>query len=310
VKRVLVVHYSQSGQLTEILDSIAGPLRECDGIEVTSERLQPIPRYPFPWPFYRFLDVFPESVLLEPPALESLGIDGQMRFDLVILGYTVWYLSPSPPVTAFLRSDAAKVLKGVPVVTVVNARDKWLTAQERVKAELARLGARLIDHVAFVHQGNPAQHLATTLRWMWTGRKDPFWGAFPAAGVDPGEIRAASRFGGAIREALVSGEEIAGGPLLTHLGAVKVDEDTVLQERLAHPNFVFWAKLIRSAGEPGSLWRAPLLLLFSLYLGGMILAALPVVVMYKLFLRPFLRRRTERWVRYYEQPSGSSTAAP
>lgn len=308
MKRVLVVHYSQSGQLTEILESIVGPLRERPGIEVAVERLNPIRPYPFPWPFYRFLDVFPESVLLEPPEIEPVGFDPKARFDLVILGYTVWYLAPSLPVTAFLKSRAAEVLQDAPVITVVNARDKWLSAQERVKRELSRLGARLIDNVALVHQGNPAQHLLTTLRWMWTGKKDPFWRAFPPAGVDAAEIRAAARFGGAIREALETGEVRTGRPTLVRLGAVKVDDETVLQERLVYPHFVFWAKLIRAAGGPGSLLRAPLLLLFSMYLGAMILAAAPVVFFYKLFLRRFLRRRTERWIAYYEQPSGSSTA--
>ena len=242
--------------------------------------------------------------------MEPFTFDSKVKFDLVILAYTVWYLAPSPPVTAFLKSPEAEVMKDAPVITVVNARDKWLTAQENVKAELSRVGARLIDNVALVHQGNPFQHLVTTLRWMWTGKKNAFWGVFPPAGVDNPEIRRAARFGRAMREALETGEISRGRPILQGLGAAKVDEDMVIQEYLAHPNFVFWAKLIRAAGASGSPLRAPLLLLFGLYLLGLLLLAAPILVLYKLLLRPFTRAKTARLIAHYERPSGSSTEKP
>jgi hypothetical protein len=302
-----VVHYSQSGQLTRIVESILSPLRRTPEIEIVLESPSPIQPYPFPWPVHRFLAAFPESVAMDPPEIRPPALDPEPHFDLVILAYTVWYLAPSPPITAFLRSEAAKVMKDTPVITVVNARDKWLTAQERVKEELARVGGRLIDNVAFVHQGNSIQHLVTTLRWLWTGRTDAFWRLFPPAGVDASEIEGASRFGRAIRDALARGECAAGRPILDGLGAARVSEDIVIQEALAYPHFVFWANLIRAAGKPGSARRAPLLLLFSLYLSGMVLAAIPILVLYKLFLRPWSRKKAERWIAYYELPSGSST---
>jgi hypothetical protein len=293
--------------LTRILESIVGPLRRSAGIEIALESLSPIRPYPFPWPVHRFLAVFPESVLMEPPEIRPPSFDPEPGFDLVILAYTVWYLSPSPPVAAFLKSEAARVMRDTPVITVVNARDKWLTAQERVKRELARLGAQLIDNVALVHQGNSIQHLVTTLRWLWTGRKDAFWRVFPPAGVADSEVLAASRFGDAIREALERSESLHGGPILQGLGAAKVSEGMVVQEALAYPNFLVWAKLIRAAGKPGSPQRVPLLLLFSLYLAFMVLAALPVMALYGLFLRPWAREKSRTLIAYYERPSGSST---
>ena len=310
MKRVLVIYYSQSGQLIDIVQSILSPVRESPQVEITLEELKPVNPYPFPWPFFRFLEVFPESVLMEPPEMEPFAFDAKAEFDLVILAYTVWYLAPAPPMAAFLKSPEAAIMKDVPVITVVNARDKWLMAQEKVKAELNRIGARLIDNAAFIHQGSPFQHLVSTLRWMWTGKKTAFWGMFPPAGVDDREIRGAARFGEAIREALESGEISRGRPVLRGLGAVKVDQDCVIQETLARPDFVFWAKLIRAAGKPGSFQRAPLLLLFGLQLLCLLAAAAPILVLYKLFFEQSLRRKIEQRIKYYEQPSGSSTEKP
>jgi hypothetical protein len=57
MKRVLVIHYSQSGQLTNIVRSFLRPLIEAKDIEIVWEELQPAQPYPFPWPLYRFFDV-------------------------------------------------------------------------------------------------------------------------------------------------------------------------------------------------------------------------------------------------------------
>ena len=103
MKRVLAVGYTQTGQLRRALDSLLGGL-DPDQVEVHVEDLRPRPEYPFPWPFYRFLDAFPESVLGVPPELEKPGFDPDEEWDLVILAYTVWFLAPSLPVQAFLRS--------------------------------------------------------------------------------------------------------------------------------------------------------------------------------------------------------------
>ncbi|HEY8240687.1 MAG TPA: dialkylresorcinol condensing enzyme [Kiritimatiellia bacterium] len=299
MKRILVIYYSQTGQLRRILDSMLAPLGGAAGVEITWWDVQPAKPYPFPWPVPRFLDVFPESVLMVPPELKPLPAPPREPFDLVVLAYTVWYLAPSPPISAFLQSPAADVLRGRPVITVVNARDKWLTAQEMVKDQLAKLGAKLIDNVAFIHAGNPLQHTVTTLRWMWTGKKEAF-GSFPAAGVSETDIRAAQRFGEAICRALEQGTLAAGGPTLKGLGAVSVDNSTVLQEEIARVVFRCWARWIRAAGRMGRIARSAMLLLFGACLLVLLLLAAPLV----LLLMPFLRKSLPARCTYYEQPSG------
>src|SRR5258707_13402758 len=132
MKKVLVIQYTQSGQLSDVLRNFTAPLASAEGIALTVETLRPKTPFPFPWPILRFFDTFPETVYLDAPELEALSVNAGERFDLVILGYQAWFLSPSLPTTAFLRSDAAKkLLKDTPVVTVVACRDMWLMAQEQ-----------------------------------------------------------------------------------------------------------------------------------------------------------------------------------
>ena len=108
MKRVLLISYSQTGQLTGVARSIAGPLIESPSVELVQETLEPESPYPFPWPFLTFFDTFPETVHAKPRALKPLSRAADPPFDLVVLAYQVWFLSPSPPMTAFLQSTAAE----------------------------------------------------------------------------------------------------------------------------------------------------------------------------------------------------------
>ena len=61
MKKILVIYYSQSGQLTEIVRSVLRPLEKNEAISVTYEELRPIKQFPFPWTRHEFLDAFPEA---------------------------------------------------------------------------------------------------------------------------------------------------------------------------------------------------------------------------------------------------------
>ena len=173
LKRVLVLAYSQSGQLSQITERILEPLRSDAGIAIHVELLRPLKPYPFPWPFFIFLDAFPESAHMVPPQLERLTLNGDEDFDLVILPYQVWFLAPSLPVTAFLKHPLAqKLLAGKPVVTVIACRNMWMLAQEKMKALLRACDARLQDNVVLVDPSPTMASLITTPLWMWTGLRE------------------------------------------------------------------------------------------------------------------------------------------
>src|SRR5882757_8753855 len=50
VKRVLVVHFSQTGQLARVVRRLVAPLAAAPDVRVTEEVLRPRTPYPFPWP--------------------------------------------------------------------------------------------------------------------------------------------------------------------------------------------------------------------------------------------------------------------
>jgi hypothetical protein len=300
MNRVLVVHFSQTGQLARIVRRLVSPL--AGEAELVEEVLRPRSPYPFPWPLLRFFDTMPESVLLDPPALEPVRADG--HFDLVVLAYQVWFLSPSGPVTAFLKSDAGKrLLRGRPVVTVIGCRNMWLNAQETVKRLVHDAGGELRDNVVFTDNAPTMATLITTPRWLLTGKRDAFLG-MPPAGVSENDISAAERFGHALLQALRDGREQSGSPMLAGLGAARVDPRLIFSERAGKRAFGAWSRIIRLGGKPGSWLRLPFVLLFCVYLVAMILAVVPVSLLLQRLLRPLLARRLESQKTYFEAPSG------
>jgi hypothetical protein len=304
VKRVLVVHFSQTGQLARVARQLVSPLAAAADVELVEEVLRPREPYPFPWPFWRFLDVMPEAVLLEPPALEPLLVRADEHFDLIVLAYQVWYLAPSGPMTAFLKSETGrKLLRGRPVVTAVACRNMWLMAQEAVKRLIEEADGQLRDNVVFTDQGSALATFITTPRWLLTGRRDAFW-SLPAAGVAEEDIANADRFGRALLNALRTDHERKNVPMLAGLGAASVDSRLIFSERAGRRAFSAWSRLIRLGGPPGSLGRLPLLALFCVYLVAMIISIVPASLLLQRLMRPLFAERLELQRAYYELPSG------
>lgn len=307
MKDVLIIYFSQTGQLLKVVDSIAFPLEEAADIHVDRRELRPQSDYPFPWPFFDFFDQFPEAVHLDPPVLQPLSLPEERRYDLVILAYTVWYLSPCPPMVAFLRSPAGReVLRDVPVITVIACRNMWLQAQEQTKLLLQAVGAHLIDNIVLTDRGSTLKTLVTTPRWMFTGRREPFWGIFPRAGITEEDITAAARFGRAITQVLRAGLPADHGPVLTGLRAAVVDQRLIASEKIGRRSFLIWGKLLRAVGRQGDPRRKPVIVIYSLFLFLMLATVVPITIALRTLLRPLRRREVAQQSRYFEEPSGSA----
>jgi len=307
IKKVLVIQYSQSGQLTTLTEQIVAPLRANPRIAVQVQTLVPQKPFPFPWSFFKFLDAFPESAHLRPPALQPLSLTGDEDFDLIVLPYQVWFLAPSQPVTAFLKHPVAqRVLRGKPVVTVIACRNMWLSAQDKLKVMLAAAGARLIDNVVLIDPGPTLATFITTPRWVLTGNKAGFWG-MPPAGLNDAQIKGSRRFGLALRDALLNGREKGNDPLLSGLGAVEVEPRLYFSERAGTRGFFIWGKLLLAVGRPGAWQRIPVLALYVTFLIVMIITLVPASLGLQALLRPFMGGWLTKIKTQYEQPSGSST---
>lgn len=305
MNKVLVVHYSQTGQLDSITKRFTQPLVAAPDIEVVFENLCPEKPFPFPWPFLTFLDTFPECVYREPPQLTEPGVTADDKFDLVVLAYQVWFLSPSLPMTAFLQHPvAASLLKETPVVTLIGCRNMWLMAQEDMKQMLAGLGARLVGNVALVDEAGSFLSFFATPLWMLTGRQGPFLGGrIPQAGVARRDIDHCDRFGIRIRERLR-----AGGPidetLLRGLHAVTVDDRLISSERAGKRAFRLWGRLLRALGPKGSWLRKPVLVFYSVFLIAMILTVVPLGMLVRKLTAPFTGKRIARLRANFAWPSG------
>ncbi len=306
VKRVLVIAYSQSGQLTRIAERVLAPLRQAGNFDVHVETLRPRQSYPFPWTFFSFLDAFPESAHMVAPDLQPLTLRGDEDFDLVILPYQVWFLAPSLPVTAFLKHPLAqRLLSGKPVVTVIACRNMWMLAQEKMKRLLSGCGACLIDNVVLIDPSPTLLTLVTTPYWLLTGRKRLL--GLPAAGIDDRSIARAERFGCALRDGLNQDAERKVEPMLHGLKACVADPRLYFSEMAGTRSFYLWGKLIRAAGGPRTHWRKPLLIVYVAFLVLLILSVVPLSLMIQTSLRPLLRQRLTALKLRIEMPSGSGS---
>src|SRR5689334_22065148 len=121
-KKVLAIYFSQSGQLGEIIDNLVDPMIQ-QGHSVEKVRIQPEVPYPFPWKGNSFFAVMPDCVHGVPAQLAPFHLK-ESRYDLVVLGYQAWFLSPSIPFNSILQHASVRnVLKDTPVVMITGARN-------------------------------------------------------------------------------------------------------------------------------------------------------------------------------------------
>lgn len=247
--RILVLYFTQTGQLRHILDNILQDIK--DKAELEYVAIEPVKPYPFPWQAIPFFDTMPETVQHLPIEMKPLPESVMnAHYDLVVFGWQPWFLNPSLPITSFLQSPSAKVLTGKPVITVIGARNMWLHAQEKVKMYLEQLDAKLVANIALVDTNTNIISTLTVIRWSFTGRKEAK-GLLPAAGVQEKDIQLAQRYGTPIFKHLTENKLDSLHQELMMIGSVKLNPALVLLEQKGIKNFRFWAKYIREKGGPG-----------------------------------------------------------
>ncbi|MFS4466579.1 dialkylrecorsinol condensing enzyme DarA [Maribacter sp. 2210JD10-5] len=278
MKEVLVIYYSQTGQLLTILENVAKNIHGSD-VNVSYYEIIPEPNYSFPWKKKEFLDCFPESFLQIPSNFKAPSESIlNKKYDLILLGHQVWYLTPSIPLNSFLKSKyAATLLKDTPVITVIGARNMWIMAQEKVKKLLQHCGAKLVGNIALVDRHINHISVITIVHWMMRGKKDKMWGIFPKPGVSDEDIVAAERFGLPIKNALLSQNYSNLQSEIVQLGGVKINSFLVLADKRANILFSKWANLIIKKGPPGDPKRSKWITMFNYYLLFAIWVIAPIV---------------------------------
>jgi hypothetical protein len=302
--RILVIYYSQSGDAARIAGSLAESLR-VPGVEVVVERIVPRHAYPFPWrSVRRFFDVLPECMIGPAPDIIPPAFNPDDDFQLVILVYQVWFLCPSLPIQGFLKSDAARVLRGTKVMTVSVSRDMWQSASETMKKLLKAAGAIHIDNAAVTHQGPTWATFITAPRFLLFGKAGPFLGWLPPAGVREEDIAGMSRFGKAITDRLGDLRDPSCGPLLAGHQPVRIKQRFLLPELVGWYWFRAWAYGLRFLGRCGHWLRSIGIYLFIVFLVVGVVMGIPILILLRLILAPFISRHLSSYAERLAQPSG------
>lgn len=297
MKKILTIHYSQSGQLTEIVDQF------CSGIEnVAFEHVRISPKYPFtfPWTNNVFFDIMPDTVLENAIELAPFSLQ-ENTYDLIILAYQPWFLSPSMPITALLKQESfQKMIKDTPIVTLIGSRNMWLNSQESIKKLILDAGGNLVGNVPLIDRNPNLLSVISILHWMQTGSKTKKWGIFPKPGVSDEDIAGIKKFGQLVNSDLQSNDFSNYQAKVVENGGVTIPTNILFIEGKAKRIFRIWANLIQkktAAGGNRKFWVNffKYYLLFALFIVSPILLLIYFVLIY-----PFTIAKVKAKKSYYQ----------
>lgn len=293
-KKVLAIYYSQSGQLSDIIHRFLIPFQKAE-LDVDIVRVHPKPNFEFPWSSKRFFDAMPESVLEIPTELESFSFKFN-QYDLIILGYQPWFLSPSIPTTSILKnSNFIKVAQNTPIVTVIGARNMWLNSQEKIKKLLNTANAKLVGNVVLMDHANNLASAISIVYWMFSGKKERFMRIFPLPGVSEADIQQSNKWGEEVKQALLTEDFHKLQENLIQKKALTVKPNLMFIEERAGRLFSIWANFIIKKTNR-SFW----LMIFKYYLAIALFIISPVLLLLNMvFFRPFSGKKVKRKKIYY-----------
>ena len=293
-KKVLVIYYSQSGQLADIAGCLTAPLAEA-GVSIETVAVQLVKNYPFPWSAERFYSVMPDCVLGVTAELEPFTLK-EKAYDLIVLGYQAWFLYPSIPVNSLLHHPAfLAVVKDTPVITITGARNMWLNTFLEVKKTLRMAGARLVGNIALIDRHLNHISFVTIFHWLLRGKKDRYLNIFPYPGVSAADISHCKVFGALLLPHLETDQWDGLQEELVRQNAVNTRYPLLLLESKAIPTYVVWANFIVKKKKRRQ-WLAVFkyYLLFSLFVAAPVILAIDAVL-----IRPFSSKRTNAKKQYY-----------
>jgi|SRR5215217_7651018 len=242
-KKVLAIYYSQSGQLGEIVENFTAPLVEA-GAFVEYVRVRLVDEPNFPWTGDTFFSVMPNCQLDVPAELQPFELK-ETEYDLVVLGYQAWFLSPSIPFNSLMQTPQLKaVLNNTPVITITGARNMWLNAFVRVKKLINAAGAKLVGNVALVDKHPNPVSFVTIFHCMLQGKKDKYLNIFPLPGVADADIKNTKVFGESVLEHLNTNSWAGLQDKLDAQKAVVLNYNLMVIEGAAGKIFKVWANII------------------------------------------------------------------
>ena len=282
--KILAINYSQSGQLDEIIENFIAPLTEftVDRVKFTTSK-----KFNFPWTVPTFFDTMPECVKEIPTSINESDYQFD-KYDLILLGYQPWFLSPSIPTTSLLKNEKFKtLLNGTPVITIIGARNMWLNSQDAVVRMIENANGKLIGNLPLIDKSDNVLSAASILHWMLTGKKERKWGIFPMPGVSQEDIEGSANFGRLLNDSVLNNNLNGYQNQLVQANAVSISTNILFIEGRAKIFFNAWAGLIlkkEAQGKKRSFWVS----FFKYYLIVALFVLSPfVLLIYNLLVRPF-----------------------
>ncbi len=292
MKNILVIYYSQTGQLKNILNSILEPLNP-KTYNIDYKEIKPSKPYKFPWSAENFFEVFPNSKSGISCKLEPMSFENTEKYDLIILGLQVWYLEASIPVSSFLKSKYAKILNGKNIITVYGVRNMWINAHQTVKKLIYKQNGNYLGNIVLADRHNNLISVLTIVRWLIHNKKNK-GKLLPAAGISKKEIFEAKKFSPLISKALQKNSFNNLQKELLKKGAISVDYHIMKTEFAGSKIFNIWTSIILNKSKTNSKKRKLLLKLFEFYLYFVIFVISPISSIVFKLIRLLFHKKTEK----------------
>ena len=302
MKKVLIVYYTQTGQAKQALDATLKPFEDNKNYQLDYLLVKPKNAFPYPWSYTQFFDAFPETVHGIPCELEPLSIDTSVNYDLVIIVYQPWFLSICVPISSFLQTPEAKqLLANKPVITIINCRNMWLGAQEKMKKRLLEVKANLVGNITFVDRSSNLVSLVTVLAFVLKGKKENFMGIFPKYGVTNKDLAHAPVFGKIILDNFENNQWQNIQPQLNQQDALDIRGNILLMEGRGRALFPLYANYISKKGTQGSEQRKLRVRIFGIVLPTAILLLSPIITILSRLAPLLAKTKFDKEIAYYSQ---------
>jgi len=305
MKKVLVIYFTQTGQLNKAVKATLAPFENEKNIEIHYEQIKPKTAYPFPWSYMQFFDAFPECVQGTACELEPFSYNTSENYDLVVIAYQPWFLSVSIPINSFLQTPEAKqLLKNKNVVTILACRNMWLNAQEKMKAVLKSLDANLVGNITYVDKSGNITSLITVLAFALGGVQDKFLGIFPKFGVSEKELKErAPVLGEIMLNHLKINDYTTQQKELIDAGAINVKSNLMLLEGRGKVFFPIYARYISKNGTSKTEERRTRVRIFGIVLPTAILILSPIITIVSRLAPLLVPGKIKKEIEYYSNNS-------
>ena len=304
MKKILVIYFSQTGQAKQALDATLKPFLESSEYQIDYHLIKTKKIFPYPWSYMQFFDAFPETVRGVPCEIEPLQIDTSINYDLVVIAYQPWFLSICVPINSFLQTEQAKfLLANKPVITLINCRNMWLGAQEKMKKQLLNLKANLVGNITFVDKSANLVSLVTVFAYVLGGTKENFMGIFPKYGVTEKDLIKAPEFGVCIKSHLENNKLPQLQVELNKIGALDIRGNLLLMEGRGKALFPLYANYISKKGTQGSEQRQTRVRIFGIVLPTAILFLSPIITVLSRLAPILAKKKFDKEIAYYSQNS-------